>query len=49
LQSGRSEYLSFDMPIVVACVETEDRITAILPELDTMIDGGLIVYRPRSP
>lgn len=34
--------LSLDMPIVVECVETEERIDAILPELDEMIGGGLI-------
>ena len=54
LHSDRSEYLSFDLPIVVECVETEERIMAILPELDGMIEGGLItlerakviMYRP---
>jgi uncharacterized protein len=46
--------LSLDLPIVVECVETEDKIQAVLPELDRMIGGGLItlerarviVYRP---
>jgi hypothetical protein len=46
--------LSLDLPIVVECVEIEERIQAILPELDTMIGGGLItlervkviMYRP---
>ena len=46
--------LSLDLPIVVECVETEEKIQAILPELDGMIGGGLItleraiviVYRP---
>ncbi len=49
--------LSTDLPIVVECVETEERIKAILPELDTMIGGGLItlerarviMYRPHEP
>jgi hypothetical protein len=57
LHSDRSDYLSFDLPIVVECVETEERINAILPDLDEMIDGGLItleranviVYRPHNP
>jgi PII-like signaling protein len=57
LHSDRSDYLSFDLPIVVECVETEERINAILPDLDEMIDGGLITleranviaYRPHSP
>ncbi|MDH4130620.1 MAG: DUF190 domain-containing protein [Gemmatimonadota bacterium] len=34
--------LSVDLPIVVECVDSEDRIEAILPELDGMIGGGLI-------
>jgi hypothetical protein len=46
--------LSLDLPIVVECVETEERIQSILPDLDRMIGGGLItlerarviVYRP---
>lgn len=46
--------LSSDLPIVIECVETEERIEAILPELDAMIGGGLItlerarviLYRP---
>jgi PII-like signaling protein len=34
--------LSVDLPLVVECVDTEEKINAILPELDTMIGGGLI-------
>lgn len=34
--------LSADAPIIVECVETEDKIEAILPRLDEMIGGGLI-------
>jgi PII-like signaling protein len=34
--------LSVDLPIVVECVDTEEKIQAILPELDQMIGGGLI-------
>ena len=48
--------LSLDLPIVVECVDTEERIQEILPELDPMIGGGLItlerarviVYRPEQ-
>ncbi len=48
--------LSLDLPIVVECVETEEKIQSILPDLDRMIGGGLItlerarviVYRPNS-
>jgi PII-like signaling protein len=50
------EVLSLDLPIVVEVIETEERIQAILPELDAMIGGGLItlerarviMYRPES-
>jgi PII-like signaling protein len=46
--------LSLDLPIVIECVETEEKIQAVLPELDRMMGGGLvtlerarvIVYRP---
>ena len=34
--------LSSDLPIVIECVETQERIDAILPEIDNMIGGGLI-------
>ena len=34
--------LSADLPLVVECVETAEKIDAILPELDAMIGGGLI-------
>src|SRR5919204_6957624 len=57
LRTDRLELLSLDLPIVIECVETEERIQAILPELDAMIGGGLItlerarviVYRPELP
>ena len=57
LHTDRFLELSLDLPVVIECVETEDRIKAILPELDNMIDGGLItlerarviMYRPHRP
>lgn len=57
LRTDRIEVLSLDLPIVVECVDTEDKIAAILPELDEMIGGGLItlertrviMYRPELP
>ena len=57
VRTDRVEVLSLDLPIVVECVETEERIEAILPELDEMIGGGLItlerarviMYRPSTP
>ena len=57
LRTDRLEILSLDLPVVIECVETEERIQAILPELDRMIGGGLItlerarviMYRPDLP
>jgi PII-like signaling protein len=57
LHTDRIEVLSFDLPIVVECVETAERIDAVLPEIDEMIGGGLItleranviIYRPHAP
>ena len=48
--------LSLDLPIVIECVDTTEKIEAILPELDEMIGGGLITlekvrviaYRPEK-
>lgn len=34
--------LSLDLPLVIECVDTEEKINAILPELDEMLGGGLI-------
>lgn len=42
MRTDRVEILSLDMPIVVEAVDTEERIQALLPDLDAMIGGGLI-------
>jgi uncharacterized protein len=42
LHTDLVEVLSVDLPIVIECVDTEDKIAAILPELDEMLGGGLI-------
>ncbi|HVZ76550.1 MAG TPA: DUF190 domain-containing protein [Gemmatimonadaceae bacterium] len=57
LHTDRFLELSSDLPIIVECVDTEERINAILPEIDAMIGGGLItierarviMYRPHGP
>ena len=57
LHTDRFLELSLDLPIVIECVETEEKIEEILPELDEMIGGGLItlerakviMYRPDLP
>jgi PII-like signaling protein len=50
------EVMALDLPVVIECVETEENIRRILPELDEMIGGGLItleqadviLYRPHT-
>jgi len=34
--------LSMDLPMVIEMVDTEEKLTAFLPVLDGMIDGGLV-------
>jgi PII-like signaling protein len=34
--------MSQDLPIILEVIEATDRIEAILPRLDEMVDGGLI-------
>ena len=56
MHTDRFLELSSDLPIVIECIETEERIKSILPELDQMIGGGLItlerakviMYRPHN-
>ena len=56
LHTDRVLRLSGDLPLVVECVDEEEKIQAILPELDRMIRGGLITlekvrviaYRPEQ-
>lgn len=56
IHSDRMEILSLDLPVIVECVESDERTKAILPELDRMMGGGLItlerahviLYRPSA-
>lgn len=34
--------MSSDLPIVIECIDTQQKIDAVLPTLDRMIGGGLI-------
>lgn len=34
--------LSIDLPIVVECVDTAEKVSAVLPKLDALMGGGLI-------
>ena len=42
LHTDRVLRLSTDLPVIVEVVEEEARIQEILPDLDTMIGGGLV-------
>jgi PII-like signaling protein len=56
LHTDRVLRLSVDLPIVVEVVEKEEKIQEFLPELDTLMGGGLvtlekvrvILYRPEG-
>lgn len=57
VHTDKVERLSLDLPLVVECVDTEEKIRAVLPELDAMMGGGMmtlekvqvIAYRPGAP
>ncbi|HEX5014755.1 MAG TPA: DUF190 domain-containing protein [Candidatus Limnocylindrales bacterium] len=42
LHSSRILSLSTDLPILIEIVDQEDRLRAVLPELDAMVGDGLI-------
>ena len=42
IHTDRFAELSADLPIVVECIDTQEKLDAILPELDAMLGGGLI-------
>ena len=57
LHTDRFDVLSLDMPIVVECVDSAEKIDDVLGELETMVGGGLItrervrvvLHRPAPP
>jgi PII-like signaling protein len=46
LHTAKLLRLSEDLPIVIDVVDGEERIRAILPELDAMVGDGLITVEP---
>lgn len=42
LHTTRILRLSEDLPILIEVVDLEDRVRAILPDLDAMVSGGMI-------
>jgi len=57
LHTAKILRLSDDLPIIIEIVDDEPKLTAFLPVLDGMMDGGLVTletvrvvhYRPRRP
>lgn len=42
LHTTRILRLSTDLPVLIEVVDVEERVRAILPELDAMVSGGMI-------
>jgi PII-like signaling protein len=42
LHTAKILNLSTDLPLVIEIVDSEEKIGAFLPELDTMVSGGLV-------
>ena len=57
LHTAKILRLSFDLPLVIEIVDSEEKINAFLPMLDEMITGGLVTmekvkvleYRGKEP
>jgi PII-like signaling protein len=43
IHTSRILSLSDDLPIAIVIVDTEEKITSFLPELDDLIDEGLVI------
>jgi hypothetical protein len=56
IHSEMSDITALDMPVVIECVDDEERIQGVLPDLDLMLGGGVIMleradvitYRPHG-
>jgi PII-like signaling protein len=46
VHTARLLSLSEDLPVVVVVVDTEEKIRAFLPQLDELIDEGLVIVDP---
>jgi uncharacterized protein len=57
LHTSRILSLSTDLPILIEVVDQEERLRAILPDIDSMVGEGLVTlesveilaYRPNAP
>jgi PII-like signaling protein len=43
IHTSRILSLSDDLPIAIVIIDTEEKITGFLPELDDLIDEGLVI------
>lgn len=41
-----SEYLSSDLPIVIEVVDEAEKIRSLLPDIEQMLDGGMVTIEP---
>lgn len=46
LHTAKILRLSVDLPLVIEIVDSEEKIQAFLPTLETMIGGGLVTLEP---
>src|SRR5881397_1700597 len=46
LHTAKILRLSMDLPLVIEIVDSEEKIQAFLPTLDTMMGGGLVTMEP---
>ena len=46
IRDAKSDYLSFDIPVVVEVIDSGENIGKLQAELDSMINEGLVVTRP---
>jgi PII-like signaling protein len=46
IHTSRLLSLSQDLPVVVVIVDTEDKVRAFLPELDEVVEEGMVILDP---
>jgi hypothetical protein len=46
IHTAKIERLSLDLPLVVEIVDTPEKLRAFLPEIESMVSGGLATLEP---
>ena len=46
IHTAKIERLSLDLPVVVEIVDTPEKVRAFLPEVESMVNGGLATIEP---